>query len=49
MKNGAKNALEIWPNFEAFFHGAVFTPYRHLFQKTFSSDQVKYLETYNAS
>ncbi|MBK9511892.1 MAG: GH3 auxin-responsive promoter family protein [Cytophagaceae bacterium] len=50
-KMGAKNALEIWPNFEAFFHGAVsFTPYRHLFsEKLFPSDQVKYLETYNAS
>lgn len=48
---GAKNALEVWPNFEVFFHGAVsFTPYRSLFRdKLFPSDKVNYFETYNAS
>jgi hypothetical protein len=50
-RSGAKNMLEIWPNFEVFFHGAVsFSPYRELFQqKLFPSTEVFYQETYNAS
>jgi hypothetical protein len=50
-KAGAKNALEIWPNFEVFFHGAVaFGPYRSLFkERLFPSDKVNYMESYNAS
>ncbi|NBA86909.1 hypothetical protein GVN16_14145 [Emticicia sp. CRIBPO] len=50
-RTGAKNMLEIWPNFELFVHGAVsFGPYRDLFRnKLFPSDEVNYLETYNAS
>lgn len=50
-KTGAKNALEIWPNFEVFFHGAVaFGPYRTLFkERIFPSDKVNYMESYNAS
>ncbi|MDF2456874.1 MAG: auxin-regulated protein [Cytophagaceae bacterium] len=47
---GKQNMLEVWPDFEVFFHGAVaFTPYRELFKKIFPSDQVHYVETYNAS
>lgn len=48
---GAKNALELWPNFEVFFHGAVsFAPYRALFKEhLFPSDKVNYMESYNAS
>ncbi len=48
---GAKNALEFWPNFEVFFHGAVsFTPYRSMFkERLFPSSQVQYMESYNAS
>lgn len=47
---GKKNMLEVWPEFEVFFHGAVsFTPYREMFQKLFPSNQVNYVETYNAS
>ena len=42
--------LDVWPNLEVFFHGAVsFTPYRHLFQKIIPSQQMNYMETYNAS
>lgn len=50
-RTGKKNILEVWPNFEVFVHGAVaFQPYRDLFRtKLFPSDQVTYLETYNAS
>jgi GH3 auxin-responsive promoter len=45
-----KNILEIWPNLEVFFHGAVaFAPYRALFQSIIPSDKMRYWETYNAS
>jgi len=45
-----KNILEIWPNLEVFFHGAVaFAPYRTLFQSIIPSDKMRYWETYNAS
>jgi hypothetical protein len=44
------NLLEVWPNLEVFFHGAVsFTPYQDLFRKFIPSDQMHYMETYNAS
>lgn len=48
---GVDSLLEIWPNFELFVHGAVsFEPYRELFKTSFfPSDQVQYMETYNAS
>jgi hypothetical protein len=50
-ERGAKNMLEVWPNFEVFIHGAVaFQPYRELFMKKyFPSEKVTYMETYNAS
>jgi len=42
--------LEVWPNLEVFFHGAVsFTPYRSLFKSLIPSDGMNYWETYNAS
>jgi hypothetical protein len=45
-----KNILEVWPNLEVFFHGAVaFSPYRKLFQSIIPSDKMRYWETYNAS
>ena len=47
---GAKNILEVWPNLELFIHGAVsFTPYRSLFKDLIPSEQMHYLETYNAT
>ncbi|MCV9388689.1 GH3 auxin-responsive promoter family protein [Reichenbachiella ulvae] len=47
---GVDNILEVWPNLEVFFHGAVsFTPYRNLFKELIPSDQMNYVETYNAS
>jgi hypothetical protein len=51
QRMGVKNALEFWPQFEVFFHGAVsFTPYRKLFKESiFPSSQVNYFESYNAS
>ncbi|MEQ9168202.1 MAG: GH3 auxin-responsive promoter family protein [Fulvivirga sp.] len=47
---GTTNILDIWPNLEVFFHGAVaFAPYEELFKKLIPSDQMRYMETYNAS
>jgi hypothetical protein len=47
---GKKHILEVWPNFQLFIHGGVnFEPYREQFRALLPSDQVKYIETYNAS
>jgi hypothetical protein len=47
---GKKDILEIWPNMELYFHGAVnFTPYREQFKKLIPTNNMYYLETYNAS
>ncbi|MFZ5970042.1 MAG: GH3 auxin-responsive promoter family protein [Bacteroidota bacterium] len=44
------NILEVWPNLEVFFHGAVaFKPYRNLFRSLIPGDRMRYWETYNAS
>ncbi|MFP4059965.1 MAG: GH3 auxin-responsive promoter family protein [Bacteroidales bacterium] len=49
-KTGKKNLLEVWPNLELFTHGGVsFDPYREQFRKLIPSDNMHYLETYNAS
>ncbi|EKB49489.1 GH3 auxin-responsive promoter family protein [Cecembia lonarensis] len=46
----AKHILEVWPNLEVFFHGAVaFGPYRSLFKELIPSPKMRYMETYNAS
>ncbi|MDH5399486.1 MAG: GH3 auxin-responsive promoter family protein [Cyclobacteriaceae bacterium] len=45
-----KHILEVWPNLEVFFHGAVaFEPYRKLFHDLAPSSTMNYMETYNAS
>ena len=50
LKKNASNILEVWPNLEVFFHGAVsFTPYEQLFKNLIPSDKMRYMETYNAS
>jgi hypothetical protein len=47
---GKSNLLDIWPNLEVFFHGGIsFTPYREQYKKLIPGDQMKYMETYNAS
>lgn len=47
---GKDNLLEVWPNLEFYFHGAVnFKPYREQFKKLIPSENMYYLETYNAS
>lgn len=51
MEREKKNSvLEVWPNLEVFFHGAVsFAPYKKLFKTLIPSAQMKYWETFNAS
>ncbi|MDR2126283.1 MAG: GH3 auxin-responsive promoter family protein [Prevotellaceae bacterium] len=50
VKKTEKPILEIWKNFEVFFHGGVsFTPYHEQYKKILTSDNVNYWETYNAS
>jgi hypothetical protein len=45
-----ENILEVWPNLEVFFHGAVsFKPYRNLFEKLVPKPSMRYVEIYNAS
>ncbi|HJZ42011.1 MAG TPA: GH3 auxin-responsive promoter family protein [Bacteroidales bacterium] len=47
---GKSNILEIWPGLELFMHGGVsFTPYREQFKKLIPSENMHYLEAYNAS
>lgn len=47
---GKNHMLEVWPNFELFIHGGVnFGPYREQFRSLLPGNQVKYIETYNAS
>ncbi|WP_367210314.1 GH3 auxin-responsive promoter family protein [Sphingobacterium sp. R2] len=47
---GKDNLLEIWPNLEFYGHGGVsFKPYREQFQKLIPSENMYYLENYNAS
>jgi hypothetical protein len=51
MELEKKNHIaEVWPNIEAFFHGAVaFKPYRNLFKSLIPIEGMRYWETYNAS
>ncbi len=44
------NLLEVWPHLELFMHGGVnFEPYRKHYQNIIPSQNMHYLETYNAS
>lgn len=48
--SGASNLLDIWPDLEVYVHGGVsFKPYRQQFAEYIPSQQMKYVETYNAS
>lgn len=48
--SGKDNLVEVWPNLEMFFHGGVaFTPYKEQYKRLIPSDQMHYMETYNAS
>lgn len=49
-KTGKKNILEVWPNLEVFTHGGVnFEPYREQYKKLIPSENMHYMEAYNAS
>jgi len=48
--SGKGDLMDVWPDLEVFFHGAVsFTPYRTLFKSLIPSEKMWYVETYNAS
>ncbi len=47
---GKQNLLEIWPNLELFIHGGInFNPYREQYKRIIPSNNMHYMETYNAS
>lgn len=47
---GKDDISQVWPNLEVFFHGGVaFTPYRKQYEQIISSQNMHYMETYNAS
>ncbi len=47
---GKSNLLEVWPNLELFIHGGInFGPYREQYKKIIPSENMHYMETYNAS
>jgi hypothetical protein len=49
-KSGSNNIFEIWPNLELYMHGGVnFSPYKSQFEKLIPTDNMNYLEAYNAS
>lgn len=49
-EKGAKDITEVWPNLEVFFHGGIaFGPYRQQYKQLIPSENMHYLETYNAS
>jgi len=50
QKTGKDNILEVWPNLELFVHGGVsFAPYKEHFRKIIPTDNMRYVEAYNAS
>lgn len=49
-KTGKQNIADVWRNLELYIHGGVsFTPYREQFKNLIQSDNMHYVETYNAS
>jgi hypothetical protein len=50
LRTGKKYADEIWQHLELYIHGGVsFTPYQNQFRKIIASENMRYMETYNAS
>ena len=48
--SGAKTLDEVWPNLWLYMHGGVgFAPYKAEFDRLIQSDNMHYMETYNAS
>lgn len=47
---GKSNMLDVWPDFQVYTHGGVsFEPYKNRFKELFPSDNINYVEIYNAS
>jgi hypothetical protein len=47
---GKKTMHEVWPNLELYMHGGVsFAPYREEFNRLIPSENMNYIESYNAS
>lgn len=47
---GKDNICQVWPNMELFMHGGIgFEPYRETYNSIIPSDNMHYLENYNAS
>ena len=47
---GTNNILDIWPNLELFIHGGInFSPYEKVYKQLIPSNNMQYMETYNAS
>ncbi|MES2630173.1 MAG: GH3 auxin-responsive promoter family protein [Bacteroidota bacterium] len=47
---GVNNLSELWPNLQLVMHGGVsFEPYREQFKRLLPSENISYLESYNAS
>lgn len=47
---GKKSMHEVWPNLELYMHGGVsFAPYREEFKRLIPSENMNYIESYNAS
>jgi len=47
---GTDNLLDVWPNLELYMHGGVsFEPYKKQFEAIIPSDNMFYVQTYNAS
>ncbi len=48
--SGKKTLPEVWPGLELFLHGGVnFAPYREQYKRLIPSENMRYVETYNAS
>lgn len=49
-ETGKETLLDVWPNLEVFAHGGVnFDPYREQYRKLIPTDNMHYVNTYNAS
>ncbi len=48
--SGKNHIHEVWPNLQLLIHGGMsFEPYRETYKQLIPGDQMKYIETYNAS
>ncbi len=48
--SGEAHMLDVWPNFEGYIHGGVsILPYKEQLHRFFPSEQVRFVEVYNAS